>query len=294
MTITRRQLWFRLLLLTFASGLVGCNLLPNFTGTQQERAEKKEPIAGAPSKHAVRVSQFIFYSDLEIRKDHPMFKDLEQHREQVYRELRLPPSSTDVSVYLFEDKASYESFIRSKRPDLPERRAYFMVQPRRLGGAEDLVVYTYMGKRLQQDLRHELTHAMLHCVLKNVPIWLDEGLAEYFEAPSGQNGVNKDHVEALREPGVRYDLARLERLEEVQQMLPEVYRESWAWVHLMLRSTPQAKQALLGYLQDLRTNPRPGPLRPRLAGAFPSLEGAVQAHVADMDRKLPKNATAQR
>jgi hypothetical protein len=275
-------------------GLVGCHLLPTHNAAQKDRAEKREAAAGAPSKHAIRVSQFVFVSDVELRREHPMFKDLEQHREQVYRELRLPPSSTEVFVYLFEDQAKYDDFIHRKRPDLPSRRAYFMAQPRRLGGTEDLVVYTYLGERTHQDLRHELTHAMLHCVLKNVPIWLDEGLAEYFELPGNFQGINAKHVEALREPDVRFDLDRLEKLEEVHQMTPAEYREAWAWVHLMLQSTPQAKQALLGYLQDLRGNPRPGPLRPRLAPAFVSLDAAVQSHLAELDRKLPKNVAVQR
>ena len=290
MNLPRRPwLWLALL----ACGLVGCNLLPTQSSAPKERVEKKEPIAGAPGKHAVRVSQFIFLSDVELRRDHPLFKDLEQLREQVYRELRLPPSNTEVFVYLFEDQARYEDFIHKKRPDLPMRRAYFMAQPRRLGGAEDLVVYTYLGDRLHQDLRHELTHAMLHCVLKHVPIWLDEGLAEYFELPSNSQGINVKHVEALRDPSVRFDLDRLERLEEVHQMSPAEYRESWAWVHLALRSSPQAKQALLSYLQELRTNPRPGPLRPRLASAFAAPEAAVQTHLADLERRHTK-ATAQR
>jgi hypothetical protein len=234
-----------------------------------------------PGKYSIRVSQFVFLSDVEIRREQPIFK------------LRLPPANTEVFVYLFEDKDRYEKFMKAKHPELPPRRAFFVAQPRRLGGVEDLMVYTYMGERVHQDLRHELTHALLHSVLKNVPIWLDEGLAEYFEVASGQGGVNPQHIEALRHAAVRFDLDRLERLEEVQQMTPAEYRESWAWVHLMLRSTPQARQALLGYVQDLRVNPNPARLRPRLAPAFLSLEQALHSHLADMERKLPRDATAK-
>lgn len=275
------------LLLACSFALAGCSLFPNHAKTQKDTASK-EPIPGAPSKHAIRVSQFIFLSDLELKKDHEVFKDLEQLREQVYRELRLPPSNKEIFVYLFEDRASYEKFMKAKHPELPMRRAFFVAQPRRLGGIEDLNVYTYWGDRLHQDLRHELTHAILHGVLKHVPIWLDEGLAEYFEVPANLQGINPNHLDSLRQPGTRYDLDRLEKLQEVHEMAPAEYRESWAWVHLMLRSTPQAKQALLSYLQELRTNPKPGPLRPRLATAFLSLETAVQGHIGELDRKTSK------
>ena len=53
----------------------------------------------------------------------------------------------------------------------------------------------------------------------------------------------------------------------------EEYRESWAWVHLMLRLDAASQtRRLLSYLQDLRTTDNPGPLRPRLATAFVSLD----------------------
>src|ERR1017187_3417042 len=69
--------------------LAGCELFQHFSRPPVERAEK-EPIAGAPGKYSVRVSQFIFLADVEIRRDHAIFKDLSNLREQVYRELRLP------------------------------------------------------------------------------------------------------------------------------------------------------------------------------------------------------------
>src|ERR1041385_8364106 len=81
----------------------GCNLFPHFHGAKEEKLDK-EPIAiaGLPNKHAMRISQFVFLSDLELRRDAPLFKDLEKHREHVYRELRLPPSHTEIFVYLFD------------------------------------------------------------------------------------------------------------------------------------------------------------------------------------------------
>ena len=255
-----------------------------------------EIIAGTPTKHSFRVSQFVFYSDFEVQRNAPLFRELSALREQVFKELQLPQSSALVQVYLFEDKDRYERFMQSKYPDLPKRRAFFVAQPRRFGGIEDLIVYTYWGDRIQQDLRHELTHALLHSVLKDVPLWLDEGLAEYFEMPPSWKGVNYQHVEALRRgPAgpMPCNLDRLEQLGEVQQMSPAEYREAWAWTHFMLRSTPPARQALLAYLQELRTNPRPGPLKPRLAHAFLSLDDALQRHVVDLDLNRPKTASAQ-
>jgi hypothetical protein len=280
MTLRSRRPAALALATAVCAALYGCSSLQLWPTT--DRAER-DPVPGLPTKHSFPVSQFVFVSDFEIQRNLPLFRELSNLREQVYRELRLPPSSTKVLVYLFEDQERYERFMKSKYPELPRRRAFFLAQPRRLGGNEDLLVYTYWGNRINQDLRHELTHAILHSVLKDVPLWLDEGLAEFFELPASWNGVNQAHIDQLRRADVHVDLARLEQLTDVQQMTPAEYRESWAWVHLMLRTTPPARQALLSYLQELRTTGQPGPLRPRLANAVRPPEAALEQHLRDLE-----------
>lgn len=249
--------------------------------------------ATLPGKHSFRVAPYVFLSDFEIDREQPLFKELAQLRDQVHKELLLPPGDAVVQVYLFESKARYERFMRERYPELPARRAFFVAQPRAIGGAEDLLVYTYWGARIRQDLRHELTHALLHSVIKDVPLWLDEGLAEYFELPPERRGVNAVHVELMRrgeashtfEPG----LAKLERLKEVDQMGPAQYREAWAWVHLMMHSRPEARTVLLSYLQQLRGSRPPGPLGPKLARVFPDAEAELKKHLAKLEAELSRS-----
>jgi hypothetical protein len=200
----------------------------------------------------------------------------------VVKELLLPPGTAEVRVYLFESRERYKAYMQSRYPELPDRRAFFVAQPRSMGGDEDLLVYTYWGDRIRQDLRHELTHALLHSVIRDVPLWLDEGLAEFFELPPDTRGLNRPHLERLRQAiagSYHPDLARLEGLKQVDQMNPAEYRESWAWVHLMLRSRPEARTALLSYLQQLRGARHPGLLRPKLAKVFPNPEKALEEHL---------------
>jgi Protein of unknown function (DUF1570) len=239
-----------------------------------------------PGKHSFRVSQFLFLSDFEINHDLPLFHELANLRDQVYKELQLPNADNVVLVYVFEDRDKYERFMHAKYPDLPKRRAFFVAQPRAVGGSEDLIVYTYWGDRIQEDLRHELTHALLHSVLRDVPLWLDEGLAEYFEVPPDWKGVNYPHLNQIRRVGIpsfKPDLSRLEQLAQVQQMTPAEYREAWAWVHLMLHDRAEAKAVLTNYLQQLRGNPNPGPLGPRLAAVYPTPEETLVKHLGQLD-----------
>ncbi len=275
--------------------VVGCHSF-KLLGERAGPPEKDHALA-LPTKHSYRLSQYVFLSDFEVQRDLPIFHELAALREQVYKELRLPPSNTVVQVYLFEDRDRYERFMHARYPDLPRRRAFFVAQPRTVGGTEDLLVYTYWGDRVQEDLRHELTHALLHSVLKDVPLWLDEGLAEYFEVPADWKGSNYRHVNLLRHgPGAPFqpDLARLEQMSQVQQMSPAEYREAWAWVHLMLRGRPEGRDVLLGYLQQLRTNPNPGPLSPRLAAVYPALAEALHRHLEQLEAGSTSPSTAQR
>src|SRR4029077_19379610 len=148
-------------------------------------------------------------------------------------------------------------FLMFYYPELPPRRAFFLAQGSRR------VVYTFLGDRLQEDLRHEATHALLNVAVGDIPLWLDEGLAEYFERPDDRGGVNPEHLNRLpkdRADGWKRDLVRLESLKDVRQMSPRDYREAWGWVHYLLNASPESKPELLEYLAELRTSPEAGPL----------------------------------
>jgi hypothetical protein len=283
-----RRFACRLLAVICLGWLAGCQSL-KLTPQKDEH----EPFLAAPGKYSVRVSQFLFLADFKLREDLPLFKELSAMRDQIHKDLKLPSSSAVVQVYLFEDKERYERYMHVKYPQLPPRRAFFVGPNRTAFGhanANDLLVYTYWGDRIQQDLRHELTHALLHSVLMTVPMWLDEGLAEYYELPPRNKGVNAAHVAKMRhgvDGPARLNLARLEQLtdDDVEKMHPAEYQESWAWVHLMLHSTPEAKAVLLQYLQYLRNAPTPKPMQPSLAEVFPKLEDALEKHLAELDQE---------
>ena len=76
-------------------------------------------------------------------------------------------------------------------PQFPERRAFFVESDTRLA------IYAYWGDRVAEDLRHEVTHGYLHTMVPHLPLWMDEGLAEYFEVPRGQRGFNRPHLDLL-------------------------------------------------------------------------------------------------
>jgi hypothetical protein len=291
----RRPQLYTLALLCLAL-MIGCHSLRLQPLTGDRPAPQDKALA-QPGKYEQRVAQYVFHSDFELQRNLPLFGELAELGDQVHRELQLPSSRSLVQVYIFEDRDRFEYFMRGKYPDLPKRRAFFVAQPHGVGTPEELLVYTYWGDRVREDLRHELTHALLHSVLKNVPIWLDEGLAEYFELPPEKHGLNTLHLDRMLHGPAAFKpgLARLEQFSQVQEMGPQEYQEAWAWVHLMLHDKPEARKALLAYLQQLRQTDTPGPLQPRLAAVYPNPEEALAKHLDRLDHPGSRAApTAQR
>lgn len=277
---------------------IGCSTLEfHASGTPKDNADTSSTTTPVlPGKYLVRVSPYVFLSDFEIQKDLPLFQELGRLRDQLYGDLKLPDSTTMIQVYLFEDRERYDKFMQGKYPKLPSRRAFFVAQTRGVGRSEDLLIYTYWGDRIQQDLRHELTHALLHSVLKDVPLWLDEGLAEYYENPPEYKGINRQHVEQLRKDlqnEFKPDLIRLEMMDEVGKMNRAEYRESWAWVHYLLHSTPENKKVILAYLQQLKENPTPGSLREKLLENVQMPESELKAHILRLDIPVPEKSASR-
>jgi hypothetical protein len=234
-----------------------------------------------PARHSVQADQLVVLSDFRLNYDHPLIADLIELRREVARTLALEFNGPPVVVYLFPDEKKYYNYLKTTYPTLPDRRAYF------IGTSFELAVYTYWGKRIQEDLRHEFTHGLLHSTLLDVPLWLDEGLAEYFEldgpAPGTIHTKSAEELSAAIANGWKPDLKRLESLREVSMMNQADYREAWAWVHFMLHSSEGTQQLLIEYLQELQTDPNPVPLRERLETHIPILTERFRAYVAGLN-----------
>ncbi|MFQ5730617.1 MAG: lipopolysaccharide kinase InaA family protein, partial [Planctomycetaceae bacterium] len=239
----------------------------------------KRQVLALPSRHSIRSGQLLVLSDFKLRKDQPLIQDLVLLRKQVTVALQLPAQREEVVVYIFESRRKYREYLNKAYPGLPGRRAYFVGTP------DQLAVYTYWGERIQEDLRHEYTHGLLHATLRDVPLWIDEGFAEYFEVAGSQPGtVNTEYAGRLAAAlanGWRPSLPKLERLEEFSQMQRVHYQEAWAWVHYLLQSGDDgSREVLLGYLRDLRTQQHPKRLSKRLRDHLPRYEERLIAHVA--------------
>jgi Protein of unknown function (DUF1570) len=242
-----------------------------------------------PTRYQVPTGPYVVYSNYPLKPDAPAVRCLQSLERDIDANLgiRVRAEKPSVNVYILDDRQSFTHFLRYYYPELPPRRAFFLAQD------SERVVFTFMGERLEEDLRHEATHALLHVAVGDLPLWLDEGLAEYFEGPDGRQGSNPEHLGRLsqdRAAGWSPDLARLETLKVVSQMAPRDYRESWAWVHFLLNHSGATKAALLGYLADLRTDPQTRGLSERLRATEAGVPERLLAHIEKV-RALPTAAS---
>lgn len=241
-----------------------------------------ERSAALPSRNAVVLDQLVIHSDSTLEKQDRMLDDLRALRETVKATLAVDLPDEPIDVYLFENEQRFDLFLSKHFPDFPTRRAFFVQRD------NSLAVYAHRGDRVAEDLRHEVTHGYLHSAYRGIPLWLDEGLAEYFETPRGDAGLNRPHVTLLTSLAAQNawqpDLARLERFESVAQMKQADYAESWAWVHMLLETIPARRELLQGYLRNLRHGSAPEPLSAYIARSMASPEQVLRQHLAALDR----------
>lgn len=266
----------------FASCALGVALVVSICLAGCQTTAPKEVVT-RPAQHSIQSEQLVILSDFKLPKDHPLIVDLIDLRKFVSQDLELPLEGDEVVVYLFENELIYRQFLNATYPGLPPRRAYFV------GSENELAVYTFWGERIQEDLRHEYTHGLLHAAIKEVPLWLDEGLAEYYEVAGPTPGeINMEftqHLSTAMGNGWKPGLERLEGIKDFSQMQRLDYAESWGWMHYMLKSSPEGKAALLAYLHDLRSGADAIPLSDRLKNSKVDLPTALTSYLTSLTPK---------
>lgn len=180
-----------------------------------------------------------------------------------------------IELNIFRNRYNFVQFVSKRIPEGASRQALYVK------GTDRARVYIYQNPMINDDLRHECTHALIHQALPYIPIWLDEGLAEYFEVQRQLRQGKNPHRTELKFSmlfGKKPNLIHLENLEDLSQMTKREYRDSWAWVHFLLHESDQTRKLLLDYLQDIQTGDPPGPLSRRIFKDLPNANARLTAH----------------
>ncbi len=224
-----------------------------------------------------QIGPFFIQATFDLKPYEKLFAELPELQRELTRTLGIAPAKGPISVSLFDNDEQYRTFTKQHFPKVPYRSALFVIENGSPG------VYTYRKADLDIDLRHECTHALLHGTLPTVPLWLDEGIAKYFEMPAGQRAFDHPYFEdqkwkwSLRLGMVR-SIESLEERDDLSQMDGADYRYSWAWVHFMLHGPATAHRTLVEYLAALQQPTPPGKFSERLAQTVPHPTQQMMQH----------------
>jgi hypothetical protein len=226
------------------------------------------------------VGPFVCRADFSLAGLTNVLDDLGRLQADLVRTLGVPPAAESVDLYFFHDQATYSRYLSRYLPTVPYRRALYVKSK---GPGK---VFAYWSRDFEVDLRHECTHALLHASLPVVPLWLDEGLAEYFQVPADQRAAAHPYLKAVRSQVRWSSVARPETLEKIAKVADlghGEYQAAWAWVHFMLHGPAPAHEELVSFLADIRSGSPPGLLSARLRRRLADLDSVFTAHFRRRD-----------
>lgn len=218
---------------------------------------------------------FYCHADFKLDEFETLWREMAELQHDLTTKLRVPPAMEPIHLFLFSAKETYADYLKLHFPRVPYRRALY-IKDRGPG-----MVFAYQSSDFETDVRHESTHALLHATLSVVPLWLDEGLAEYFETTRQERATASPHLGRVRWSARFAQVPSIEKLESVsdlEDMGASEYRNAWAWVHFMLHGPAEAHDELISYLSAIEARTPPGVLSQRLRRRMPDLKERFLSH----------------
>ncbi len=230
----------------------------------------------------LKLGRFEIHSDFDVTSASSLSPELTQLSDDVRSVLELNLGDQPVHVVLFQSQHEYQRYMRNYFPQLSERRALY-IQDRGPG-----MLFAHWHIDLAADLRHEITHALLNDGSHPLPLWLDEGLAEYFEVEPAQRYEGCAYLTAVHErsdQGLVPSLKKLEAINDLQQFREAQYRDSWSWVHFLIHRSSATRGLLVQYLADTRAGSEQLPLSRQLQQLSADVNHDFQSHFESVPGK---------
>ncbi len=215
----------------------------------------------------IRSTPFHFHSDSPLRDIDSIVAEIQALPQQLRDHLAIKPRVELIHIVVMDTDETFQRYMHHYFPQAPVRRALF-IKDRGPG-----IVFAYRNAEMLVDLRHECTHALIQDRLPELPLWMDEGIAEFFEVKADGNFFHPTHAESIRwqtRLGYVPSIIDLEKIDDVGQMGSENYRDSWAWIHFLLNNSQSSRDALLGYLHDMESGTAAGLFSHRMQRAIPN------------------------
>lgn len=173
--------------------------------------------------------------------------------ESIARFLEIPPPLNPITLYVFPDQAAMADFLARYCPERKKSHATCFETP------DGMVATLYLtGDRAHTLglLRHEMTHYVLASHFYDMPVWVDEGLAWFFQAGEPYGRVYPVAVKRLRRflRGKPESLERLVAIPMGWRIGLDDYARSWSIVYYLYR-TRGGLGPIMEYLRRVHSGP---------------------------------------
>ena len=192
--------------------------------------------------------------------------ELEQFRVVLGKVVRSAsqPQPIPTEVYLFDDYDAMKPFVPLYQGKPALIGGY--CRCRGADGASFIVAALSKYSDSSDIIYHEYSHLLLQNAMTSIPVWFNEGVAEFFstfnlrgkEAAIGRPIVR--HIELLRDRFI--PLTELLAVDPASPFYNEgtrrsiFYAESWALVHYLVLGRPNSEQAINKYVNALMAGAR--------------------------------------
>jgi Flp pilus assembly protein TadD len=248
------------------------------------------PAAALPRQEPwlqLRSPHFTLFSNAGERTARKIALDLEQLRSalaQLDPDLKLG-SPTPTWIYVFKDTSSFAPYRLTYQGRPQTGEGYFVAHPY----GNHAAINADPRRNATRIIYHEYLHEVLANNYPDLPLWLNEGLAEYystFEVVGGAAKIGQPiplHVVWLMRNAL-IPLPQLLALDTSARDYNEgdrrgvFYAESWALVHFLL-SKPERRQQTTELLRDLASGKRNGDAFRQSFGDLATLERDLRTYV---------------
>lgn len=218
---------------------------------------------------------FVIRADYRVENPSTILAELSELQTELTEKLGVQPATEWIELYLFRDQHSFQDYVSRQFPGFESRRALF------IQGRGPAMVLAYRGENLGTDVRHETTHALLRAHTARLPLWLDEGLAEYFELSPEQRRSDAQHdpklQAAMRKPEWPR-LTKLERETDVKRFDQRDYVAARTWARYLIDGPSDVQIQLRAFLAEAADREPERTLRDRLSELNLDVEQTMRAY----------------
>ena len=255
---------------------------------------------GAPVWLRLDTPAFTIIGNTGERELQSVAAEFERFRDAIGQ--LLGPSATativPVVVVVFPSDKAFEPFKPRYRGRQVDADGLFV------GTSEVNYIGVVSGRRDVRALLHEYAHLMFANVAPNIPLWLGEGLAEFYST----FGLRKDGGEVVVGRPIRSHVSRLQsdrllslaELTGVRHDSPlynegnrrtMFYAESWALVHYLLAGEPPRAEKVTEYIRLIETGTAAEEAWRRIFGSEPLEAGLKKYIVMEQFNEVAKSLT---